>query len=761
MPEKPSVPEPGASPGRILLADAAEPLATRLEVLLHGAGYEVGRARTLAEAESRTPAELELVLLDAALPGGDALALARRWAQEHNLPVILLGGGEDVELKVLGFEMGAIDFVPQPVEGRELLARIKRHLTVARVRHALQESEAKFRSVTESAIDAIISADAEGRIRAWNRAAEAILGWSAEEAYGQPLEIIIPERFHEGHAAGIARINRGEPGRVIGHTVELFARHRDGDELPIELSLATWKLGEERFFTGILRDISERREAELRFRAVTDSAIDAILSIDTLGQVIAWNRAAERIFGYGEKEMVGQSVEVLIPERFRDAHRTGMNRVTSGGASKVIGSTVELAAIRKSGEEFPIELSLSTWMVEGQRHYTGIIRDITERKQAERRLKLYADEIADKHGELQAQHAELKRSKEALARSLSQVQKLFAVVAEALEGQTIGGHYRLDQRMARGGFGVVYRGVDTESGRGVAVKVLSPPRGGGKAHLERFRREGLAALHVDHPNAVDVLDQGVTDAGLPFLVMELLAGETLHDRLTRERTIPVGEVLEIGAAVAACLAAVHAKGVIHRDITPSNVFLHRPEGAASGFVPKVLDFGLAKLDAQLGGFTVTRKSELLGTPHYVAPERVTGGEVGPATDIYSLGVILFQALVGELPFPHTDDAWEAIYARVHRAPRALTSFDAALPLALEKLVNACLEREPGCRPEAALVRQRLREAAGALSNAELLYRVPHAGAAVPRELAQRTTWAEPKESDDGDDGDDGEGRARA
>src|SRR5690606_40523270 len=133
----------------------------------------------------------------------------------------------------------------------------------------------------------------------------------------------------------------------------------------------------------------------------------------------------------------------------------------------------------------------------------------------------------ERHAELEAQHAELLRSQEALARSLSQVQRLFAVVAEALEGQTLGGRYRLDHRVARGGFGVVYAGVDVETGRPVAAKVLSPPRTGeGRDHLERFRREGVAALRVDHPNAVDILDQGVTDAGLPYLVMELLSGET-------------------------------------------------------------------------------------------------------------------------------------------------------------------------------------------------------------------------------------------
>jgi PAS domain S-box-containing protein len=704
--------------GQVLLADASEPLGTRLEVLLRDSGYDVLRTR---DGHGARACHGDVVLLHADLPGGDPLALASHWAAEH-IPVVMLGGPTDVEAKIRGFESGVIDFVSYPIDGREMVARVKRHLTVARMRHALRQSEAHFRSVTESAVDAIISADAQGRILAWNRAAEAILGWSVAEAVGQPLEIIIPERFLEPHRAGIARINRGDPSRVIGHTVELFARHRNGHELPIELSLATWTLGTTRFFTGILRDISERREAEMRFRAITDSAIDAILSIDTLGQIVAWNPAAERVFGFSEHEMLGQPIEVIIPEHYRDAHRAGMSRMTATGQGRVVGRTVELSAVRRGGEEFPIELSLSTWVVDGQRHYTGIIRDITDRRQAERRLKEYAEEITEKHAELEAQHAELLRSQEALARSLSQVQRLFAVVAEALEGQTLGGRYRLDHRVARGGFGVVYAGVDVETGRPVAAKVLSPPRTGeGRDHLERFRREGVAALRVDHPNAVDILDQGVTDAGLPYLVMELLSGETLRDRMDRDGTLAIGHVLDIGASVAGCLAAAHERGVTHRDITPANIFLHQEPEA--GLVTKVLDFGLAKLDAALGAHTITRQSQLIGTPHYVAPERVTNGNVGPPTDVYSLGVVLFQAIVGHLPFSLAADPWEAMYARVSRGPRRLREFDGELPTVLESLIHRCLDREPDRRPSAGNLHRNMRELVDVLPPEKLAYRV--------------------------------------
>jgi len=201
---------------------------------------------------------------------------------------------------------------------------------------------------------------------------------------------------------------------VIGKTVELAALRKDGSEFPVELSLATWFLDEERYFTGIIRDISERKQAEQKFRSVTESAIDAIISADNRGNIISWNNAATRILGFTSEEAIGQRLEIIIPERFHELHRNGMKRVTAGGESHVIGKTVELAARTKSGEEIPIELSLSTWTVRDERYYTGIIRDIGERKRAEENLRM--SEQA-----LRASTEELKKKNEILQHTLNQL----------------------------------------------------------------------------------------------------------------------------------------------------------------------------------------------------------------------------------------------------------------------------------------------------------------------------------------------------
>jgi PAS domain S-box-containing protein len=291
-----------------------------------------------------------------------------------------------------------------------VLARIERQVTVSKVRAALRESEAKFRSVMESAIDAIISGDAEGKIRSWNSAATALFGFTEAEVIGRPIELIIPERYRASHEEGIRRVSAGGESHVIGKTVELAALRMDGREFPVELSLATWFLDDNRYYTGIIRDISERKQAEQKFRSVTESAIDAIISADHTGQIVSWNKAATRILGYTEEEVVGQRLELIIPERFHEAHRNGMARFTETGEAHVIGTTVELSACTKGGDEVPIELSLSTWTVRDERYYTGIIRDIGERKRAEEALRASEQTLRDRTEELKTKNAELEET---------------------------------------------------------------------------------------------------------------------------------------------------------------------------------------------------------------------------------------------------------------------------------------------------------------------------------------------------------------
>jgi PAS domain S-box-containing protein len=410
-----------AAQGIVCVIENDEKRLKELQKILAKNNYTV--IRVVANHGSFTTiveSEPDLVLLNAHITEIDLYKLLDKLKADKrtvDIPVIFTTILEDVETRAKVIK-SSDDLVLEPFDEREVIARIERQITVSKVRMALRESEAKFQSVMESAIDAIISGDAEGNILSWNKAASAMFGFTEAEVLGKPIEIIIPDRFRKPHAEGIKRVSSGGPSHVIGKTVELAAIGKDGAEIPVELSLATWFLDDKRYYTGIIRDIGERKQAEQKFRSVTESAIDAIISANKKGEVISWNQAATRILGFTEEEAVGQRLELIIPERFHEAHRNGMARFTKYGKAHAIGKTVELAARTKHGEEVPIELSLSTWMVRDERYYTGIIRDIGERKRAEKGLQQSEQALREKSEEMKKKNEEL----EATLKQLNEMQ---------------------------------------------------------------------------------------------------------------------------------------------------------------------------------------------------------------------------------------------------------------------------------------------------------------------------------------------------
>jgi PAS domain S-box-containing protein len=399
--------------GVILVVSDDARAAGDLRGILDEDGYAVVAAEgDAAHTRAALAGAPDLIVVDTSLGHADPFDLVARLHQAgfaRDLPVVFMAPESDIERRVRSLQAGD-DLISTPLDPREVVTRIERQVTVSRSRTALRESEAKFRSVMESATDAIVSADADGVIRSWNTAASVLFGHTEDEAVGRKLELIIPERFREQHRAAIRRVSAGGETHVIGSTVELAALRRDGTEFPIELSLTTWFLDEDRYYTGIIRDISERVQAEQKFRSVTESAIDAIVSADHTGRIVSWNSAATRILGHTEEEAVGQKLELIIPERYRELHRAGIARYTETGEAHVIGSTVELAALTRAGTEIPVELSLSTWTVGGDRYYTGIIRDLGERKAAEAALRRSEEEFRAKEAEFRSRNAALEET---------------------------------------------------------------------------------------------------------------------------------------------------------------------------------------------------------------------------------------------------------------------------------------------------------------------------------------------------------------
>ncbi|HSD65582.1 MAG TPA: protein kinase [Vicinamibacteria bacterium] len=278
--------------------------------------------------------------------------------------------------------------------------------------------------------------------------------------------------------------------------------------------------------------------------------------------------------------------------------------------------------------------------------------------------------------------------------------------AQVVPGTVLAGRYRLDTLIGGGSFGTVFRARHLELEREVAVKVLLTSAGTDPEALARFRREGASACRVQHPNAVAVLDFGVTQAGVAYLVMELLQGHSLEKELDEKARLLPRRSAEIVVPVCGALAAAHAAGVVHRDIKPSNVFLHQ---TAHGEVPKILDFGIAKMSSEAAiGRSLTVDGSLLGTPAYMAPERFRRGAYGPKSDVYSVGAMLYEMLAGRLPFiPSTADPLALVAMQAEEDPPPLHLRCPEASPALEKLVRASLSRNPEERPTAELLGRRL------------------------------------------------------
>src|ERR671935_945476 len=253
-------------------------------------------------------------------------------------------------------------------------------------------------------------------------------------------------------------------------------------------------------------------------------------------------------------------------------------------------------------------------------------------------------------------------------------------------GEVVTGRYVLEELVRAGGMSSVFKARDTLLERRVALKILHPHFTDDEQYVERFRREARAVASLSHPNIVTILDRG-EDEGRQFLVFELVEGQTLADVLREEGRLPVRRALEIAIQVARGLAFAHEQGLVHRDVKPQNVILNG-DGRA-----KVTDFGIARsLDVQ----GVTQSGAVLGTSNYIAPEQASGQPVDRTTDVYSLGVVLFELLTGEVPFP--GESFVAVAMQhVSEAPPSLLEVRPDVPARVAHAVARALEKDPAAR----------------------------------------------------------------
>jgi serine/threonine-protein kinase len=290
-----------------------------------------------------------------------------------------------------------------------------------------------------------------------------------------------------------------------------------------------------------------------------------------------------------------------------------------------------------------------------------------------------------------------------------------------IEAGALGDRYTIEERIAVGGMGTVYRARDTRLSRTVALKLLKEGLAHDPRFVERFRREARSAAGLTHPNIAGVFDYG-EEGGRHFIVMELADGRDLARLLLDEGPLPVDRALRIAAATADALGHAHQMGVVHRDIKPANILVDEHDRV------KVTDFGIARA---AGDSTITQTGTILGTAFYLSPEQASGDNLGPHSDVYSLGVVLYEMLTGAVPFT-ADSPVSVAMKHLNEEVPAPSWLKPNLADEVDELVTSATAKEPGARPAdgaefAALIRR--------VIDVRALGAVPAAASAMAAEVA--------------------------
>ena len=254
-----------------------------------------------------------------------------------------------------------------------------------------------------------------------------------------------------------------------------------------------------------------------------------------------------------------------------------------------------------------------------------------------------------------------------------------------MPGMILGGRYQVQDKIGSGGMATVYRGLDEVLGRTVAIKTMLPQYASDPSFAARFKQEAQAAAALQSPYIVSVYDWG-KDADTYYIVMEYLRGTDLKSGIRKHGALDCKKVAQIGSQIAQALSVAHKHDIIHRDITPQNIMV-QPDGNI-----KVMDFGIARAKNS----HLTQDNSVLGTAHYVSPEQTQGKELGPTTDIYSLGIVMYEAATGQVPF-QGDDAISVALKQVNEQPKPPSQLNPAVDPSLESIILKCMQKNPAAR----------------------------------------------------------------
>jgi len=259
-------------------------------------------------------------------------------------------------------------------------------ITDAKVLRDARLVESRYRGLLESMPDAIVMANSTGRIVLVNSQAERLFGFEPRELLGKPVEVLLPNRFRGGHVSHRAQYFVHPRTRTMGAGLELYGLRKDGLEFPVEISLSMIQMEEGAIVMSAIRDIGDRKKAEQKFRGLLESAPDPMVIVNARGEIVLVNTQTEQLFGYQRQELLGKPIEILIPARFAGRHPAARSSFFDKAQPRAMGAGTELYAMRRDGSEFPVEISLSPLKTEDELLVSSAIRDISGRRQIERKL---------------------------------------------------------------------------------------------------------------------------------------------------------------------------------------------------------------------------------------------------------------------------------------------------------------------------------------------------------------------------------------
>lgn len=319
-------------------------------------------------------------------------------------------------------------------------------------------------------------------------------------------------------------------------------------------------------------------------------------------------------------------------------------------------------------------------------------------------------QLEKKTVQLEKKNNDLAKTNQELVRLYKKANLLFSAFSETLTDYELNGKYLLKDQIGKGGNGIVYKAIEIVTGDWVAIKIFRPNSSQVTTEtIQRLNLEGLSAIRVNHSSVVAVLDFGVAEECLPYLVMELLNGHTLREEIDKTVCFELPRAIEILLLLCEVLHKMHSVGIVHRDIKPENVFLHQ---GSTGEVLKVLDFGIAKIidtNSLLNLQKITLTGNVVGTPAYIAPERLLGLEYDGKSDVYSLGIMAYIMLTGRLPFEPLVDFQAMLDNQLYSTPRLLRDFNPNIPKILEDIILSAIDKRPHYRPTALELAKKLKE----------------------------------------------------